>query len=126
MHPHSNLASSLHASVLGIKVRNGYIRDVNIKRSLHESNNDNALHKDPVSEAWKIFRCGIYQMTKIQRTSDWFLQRIGRFTSTSRPSIINMQNIVYFHNTNIKLIRSQCKNMMVITPYTDITFEDDS
>ena len=65
-------------------------------------------------------------MTRTQNTVDWFLQRIGRFTSTSLHSVINVRNSLYFHNTNIKIIHSQCKNSMVPTPHTDITFDDNS
>ena len=50
---------------------------------------------EEINKAWEKFFSTIYQMTKMQRTQDWFLSRMFRFTSTTFHSIINIRKAIF-------------------------------
>ena len=47
-----------------------------------------------------------------------------RFTSTTLHVILNVRKAIYLHKLPIQLIHATCKNIAMITPLTDITFDN--
>ena len=56
----------------------------------------------------------VYHMTMEQRTPDWFLSRIGRFTSTTLHCLINVRNAIYFNCTFSKILHSLVNVMLLL------------
>ena len=56
-----------------------------------------------------------------QRTVDWFMPRIGRFTSTTLHTVINVCDSIYFDDPYMKLLHVCCKNTVMISPMKDVT-----
>ena len=78
------------------------------------------------NRAWVKNFSTVYQMTKLQRTQDWFLCRMFRFTSTTFHSIINIRKCVFIDTVPFQVLHTQCKNIVQLYPTVDITTENAS
>ena len=93
------------------------IRDNTFQAYKKGSNTDEVI-------AWENFIKNCIVMTSKQRTVDWFLMRMFRFTSTTLHVILNVRNAIYLNEHCIQLLHTSCKNIVMITALKDITLDN--
>ena len=74
--------------------------------------------------AWKKLFGGIYEMTRKQRTQDWFLCRMFRFTSTTFHCVINIRSSIFIDDIPFQILHVRCKNIVQLSPSCDITLNN--
>ena len=107
------------------ELSSGDLGTIDIKRNKYETIlNPTSSSKIEENNAWEIFLDEILVMTQKQRTVDWFLMRMFRFTSTTLHVILNVRKAIYLDELPIQLIHTACKNIAMITPSKDINLDN--
>jgi hypothetical protein len=63
-------------------------------------------------------------MTRKQRTTDWFLGRMFRFSSTTFHVPINLVKAVYIDEQHMKECHQLCKDIVQLDPRNSITINN--
>ena len=99
----TNLPLLLNGNTWVYKTTSGTFGNGNVKRQMHYNTTleDSDSDEDCVKLSWNKFRGSIYSMPRKQRTQDWFLLCLFRFTSTSFHACINVRNADYINSVSL-------------------------
>ena len=68
-----------------------------------------------ISGIWNQFLAQVIVLTEKQRTTDWFLMRMFRFTSTTLHVVLNVNEAIYLHERNIKVCHQEYLSSLQLT-----------
>ena len=75
-----------------------------------------------LDKLWNSFLQNIVVLTEKQRTTDWFLMRMFRFTSTTLHVIINVNECSkYLHKYDVKLAHKEFLSSLQLSPNKRVT-----
>ena len=66
----------------------------------------------------------VYILTCKQHSTDWFLARLFRFSSTTFYVFVNVIDAVYFDDPELKELHQKCKDIVKLTPRNRITVDN--
>ena len=100
-----------------------------LKRKEHAAPPDAPLQpgatiNDEISHAWQEFHSSLFAISSSQRTVDWFLGRLYRFTSTTFHTAINVNAADYFNTPELKQLHQDILEIVQLNPRQTITFEN--
>ncbi len=101
-----------------VSLKNGRLAHEVAPKPLH----DGACNKKRIDHAWATLKSSIYIFARGQRTDDWRLGRLGRWTSTSLHCTINVTNAPYFSTDELRNLHAQAINTLQLHPRNEITF----
>ena len=81
----------------------------------------NASIKLQVEQAWAVFSSKVIFLTLSQRTSDWFLARYFRFTSTTLHVAVNVKAAVYVNTNELRALHARIIGILRLKPRKTIT-----
>ena len=83
---------------------------------------ENANINEQISHAWKVFHSSVYIITLAQRTVEWFLGRLFRFSSTTFHAAINVAAAEYYNTRELQELHSDVLHIVKLKPTRTVTF----
>ena len=77
-----------------------------------------------VNDVWNEFLQQVIVLTEKQRTTDWFLMRMFRFTSTTLHVVLNVNEAIYLHERDMKVCHQEYLSSLQLTPNKKVTLNN--
>ncbi|KAL7459526.1 hypothetical protein ACHAWC_011246 [Mediolabrus comicus] len=77
-----------------------------------------------IAHAWKTFHASVYVISSSQRTADWFLGRLFRFTSTTFHIAVNVAAAEWYNTRELQELHLEILRIVQLRPQCTVTYDN--